>query len=112
MTKKEMFALIATVNADNTDIVEFCNREIELLNKRVSSKKPTKVQVANIGLMDAIGEVLGNAEAAMTVGEIIAADARLEGLTSQKMSALLTKMCKDGQVVKTYEKKKAYFSIA
>ena len=33
MTKKEMFAHIATVNADNAEIVEFCNREIELLNR-------------------------------------------------------------------------------
>ena len=29
MTKKEMFAHIATVNAQDSEIVEFCNKEIE-----------------------------------------------------------------------------------
>ena len=37
MTKKEMFNLIATVNADNAEIVAFCEKEIELLSRKRSS---------------------------------------------------------------------------
>lgn len=44
MTKREMFAHIATVNAADAEIVEFCNREIELLDSRKASKTPTKTQ--------------------------------------------------------------------
>ena len=71
MTKKEMFAHIATVNADNAEIVEFCNREIELLNNRKSSKTPTKTQKANEGIMDQIAIDLAEFEAPVTVTELI-----------------------------------------
>ena len=37
MTKKEMFTLIATLNASNTEIVDFCNHEIELLERKKSN---------------------------------------------------------------------------
>ena len=37
MTKKEMFTLIATLNASNQEIVDFCNHEIELLEKKKSN---------------------------------------------------------------------------
>ena len=37
MTKKEMFTLIATLNESNQEIVDFCNHEIELLEKKKSN---------------------------------------------------------------------------
>ena len=37
-TKREMFELIASALADNTEVVEFCNHEVELLNKKASYK--------------------------------------------------------------------------
>lgn len=112
MTKKEMFAHIATVNADNAEIVEFCNREIELLNNRKSSKTPTKTQKANEGIMDAIADALGAFENGVTVTDLIASADALNGLTNQKVSALLRKMVEAGRVTKTIEGKKAMFSLA
>ena len=112
MTKREMFAMIATANADNAEIVEFCNAEIALIDKHKASKKPTKTQVENEGLMDAIREVLAGAEAPMTISEIIAADEKLNALSVQRMSALLKKMVDGNEVAKTYDKKKAFFALA
>ena len=110
MTKKEMFSFIATVNADNSEIVEFCNHELELLNSRKSSKTPTKTQKENEVIMDTIERDLVEFEKPVTVTELIAGGEGLEGLTNQKVSALLRKMVEAGRVVKTIEGKKALFS--
>ena len=112
MTKREMFNLIATVNADNEEIVEFCNREIELLDNRKASKTPTKTQKANEGIMDQIELDLREFEKPVTVTELIASGEGLENLTNQKVSALLRKMIDAGRVVKTIEGKKALFAVA
>jgi hypothetical protein len=112
MTKREMFAHIATVNAADTEIVEFCNREIELLDNSKNSKSPTKTQKANEGIMDQIAADLAEFDKPVTVTELIAGGEGLENLTNQKVSALLRKMREDGRVIKTIEGKKALFSLA
>lgn len=111
MTKKEMFAEIATLCADREDVVEFCNREIELLGRKHGSSKPTKTQIENEKIKEAILEVLAGAdEEKMSLKEINTA---LGGEYSpQKLSALLRLLKDAGKVEKTYEKKVAYFSLA
>ena len=109
MTKKEMFAHIATVNAADAEIVEFCNHQIELLDARKSSKSPTKTQKANEDLMDKIEFALINADAPLTVTDLISSEDALEGYTNQKISALLRKMVEAGRATKTIEGKKALF---
>ena len=112
MTKKEMFNLIATVCADNTEIVDFCNHEITLLAKKASGvRKPSKNQVENIGIKEAICAILTDADRPMTVSEIMT-HASVEGLTNQRVSALLTQLKNEGKVVRTEVKRKAYFEIA
>ena len=112
MTKREMFEVIATAMADNAEVVEFCNHEVELLEKRYANKsnKPSKKQVENEALKGRIVEVLESADAPMTISEI--KEGLGEDFTSQKISALLTQLVKAETVVKTYEKKVAYFGIA
>lgn len=112
MTKKEMFAHIATVNANDAEIVEFCNRQIELLDNRKTSKTPTKTQKENEVIMERIALDLAQFEKPVTVTELIAGSEDLEGLTNQKVSALLRKMVEAQKVVKTIEGKKALFAIA
>ncbi|MBR3673856.1 MAG: hypothetical protein IKN65_06225 [Clostridia bacterium] len=112
MTKKEMFATIATINADNAEIVEFCNHQIELLDNRKTSKTPTKKQKENEVIMDTILSALVEMDSPVTVTELIANGEGLEGLANQKVSALLRKLVLDGKVVKTTEGKKSVFSIA
>lgn len=112
MTKKEMFALIAAVNADNEEIVSFCNREIELLSNRKASKTPTKTQRENEGVIEQIVIDLAEFGKPVTVTELIAGGEGMGGFTNQKVSALLRKLVLEGKVVKTIEGKKAYFAVA
>lgn len=112
MTKKEMFEKIAKINAADAEIVEFCNHEIELLNRKGSgNRKPTKNQLENESFKHNILEVLAEADRPLTVNEIMA-NAPLNGLTNQRVSALITQLKKAGLVVRVEEKRKAFFSLA
>lgn len=111
MTKREMFERIATVNAADEEIVAFCNREIELLEKRKSGKKGlTKTQKENEGVKELILTALAESGEKMTVSEVIGCEG-LGGFSNQKISALLRQLIEAGKVEKTMEGKKAYFSI-
>ena len=109
MTKREMFVAIASKVADNQEMVDFINHEIELLDARKSGKGLTKTQKANEEVKAVIAEVLAEVEKA-TVTDLIK-DERLGGFTNQKISALLRQMKDKGLVDKTMEGKKAYFSL-
>lgn len=112
MTKREMYAHIATVNANDAEIVEFCNHEISLLDNRKTSKGKTvtKNQKENEGIKEIILAVLTDSGEKMTVTEMLADD-RLNSYTNQKVSALLRQMVDANLVAKTIEKKKAYFEV-
>lgn len=111
MTKKEMFGLIATVCADNAEIVEFCNHEIALLAKKGSGpRKPSKNQLENVAHKEAICAILTEADRPMTVTEILE-HLGVAGLTNQRVSALLTQLKNEGKVTRTEVKRKAYFEI-
>lgn len=113
MTKKEMFAHIATINATDKEIVEFCNHEIELLEKKSSgSAKPTKTQIENEGFKQAILDFLAEADRPMTISEIMENCEAVSGLKNQRVSALVTQLKKAELVVRTEDKKKAFFSVA
>ena len=84
----------------------------EQMAKRHSSSKPTKTQVENEAIKAEILETLAECDGGVTVKELIG----LTGgkYTSQKLSALLRQLGETGskQVVKTMEKKVAYFALA
>lgn len=114
MTKREMFSAIVALDEvqANQEMVDFINHEIEILDHRRNSKssKPTPNQVANEKFKEQILEYLDEAGRA-TCGELVKA---LDIPSSQRCSALLRQLGADGtkQVVKTMEKKVAYFSLA
>lgn len=111
ITKAQMFSMIKALDEvqANPDMVAFIDHELELLSKKAGSKKPTKTQEENVKLKSIILEVLTDVGA--TVSEIQTKSDVLGELSNQKVSALLKQMCDDGQVVKTVEKKKSYFSL-
>ena len=112
MTKREMFETIATINADNAEIVAFCNHEIELLSRKSSSKSMSKTQKANLEVLEAIKTALAEIGTGVTVTDLIASSETLAGYTNQKISALLRKLIDEKVVVKTVEGKKALFALA
>lgn len=107
MTKKEMFSKIATVCSADAEIVEFCNHEIALLVKKNSYKstKPTKTQIENEGLKDAILNALDKPMTATEIGSAV-------GISVNKASALLSQLKEDNSIVREVVKRKAYFSKA
>ena len=110
MTKKEMFAKLRGMVSDNAEMVKFIDHEIELLEKKNSSKsgKPTANQLANEGIKEKILEFL-NDNGASTVTQIM----KGVGLESnQKTSALVRQLKEGGLVIRSVEKGVAYFTKA
>lgn len=113
MTKKEMFnALLAmdSVKA-NTEIVEKIKNEIALLEKKSGAeKKPTKTQKENETFKKAILDYLKTVEK-KAVRELMVEVKELEGLSTSKVSALVTLLVKEGLIQKETVKKINYYSI-
>lgn len=116
MTKAQKFALIAAIPevANNPMLAEFIAHEQELLAKKNSAeKKPTAQQEAN-------ATIKGNIRATMeadrnrlwTVSELLKAVPGLpDTMTNQRMSALVRQMVDSGEVKRTEDKRKAFFSL-
>lgn len=112
VTKRERFEQIKALVSDNEELVAFIDHEIELLTKKNSrSGKPTKTQVENESIKATIFETLLASGKPMTVTQLLATD-KLADLSNQKVSALLTQLRKENKVVRTVEKKVAFYSIA
>jgi hypothetical protein len=124
MTKKdwyEVLKVIVTESGDEriNDIMAFIDHEIELLDKKSSKSTLTKTQKENIAVIATIKDVLAEIGEPVTVSALLenesVATYTLEDgrkISNQKLSAILKKMVDSGEVVKTYEKKKAFFSLA
>jgi hypothetical protein len=113
MTKREMFNAILTVVADNAEMVEFINHEIELLDRKANSlRKPTKNQIENDGFKAEIVAYLATADAPKAIKELQAEIPSLAGLTNQRITHMLTDLVKGGTLAKEYVKKTPYYSVA
>ena len=112
MTKKEMFVEIVNLAKENgrDDIVEFCNHEVELLSKKRSDNSKAKAEA------DARAEkvflALSEMDKPVTISELLklTSDEEVASYSNQRVSALIRKL--GDRVVKTMDKKTAYFSIA
>ncbi len=112
MTKKEMYAEILKVVADNDEMVAFINHEIELLDKKSSApRKPSKVQVENENYKALIVSYLATADAPKSIKELQSEIAEISEFTNQKITHLLTDLVKAGTLAKDYVKKTPYYSI-
>lgn len=110
MTKRE--TITAMLNTPeivaNPDFKAYLENELALVIKKntYKSSKPTKNQVENEKLKDAILEILDTQMTATQIAEKV-------GISVNKASALLTQLKEDNSVVRTVgEKRKAYFSKA
>ena len=113
VTKREMFETIKSMLADNEDIVAFCEHEIKLLTNKSGSRKPTKNQVENEELKAIILVALESGKG--TVSEIQTRNERLSaanGISNQRVSALLRQLIAEDKVVKIPEGKKTFFALA
>lgn len=109
-TKKELYAELLAVAAvqENEELTGFINHEIELLNKKSgANKKLTKAQEENLVIKETIYDTLVDLGKAATIAEIQAEG--LKEYTNQKISALLKQLVDENRVVRTEDKRKAYF---
>ena len=110
MTRVEAIDYV-TKNFDiPADVAEILNKIKVSFEKKSTSRKPTATQVANESYKTEIKRVLSDGKA-RTVSEVIAEGDFADGTTTQKISALMTLLIKSGEVVKTTDKKKSYFSL-
>lgn len=109
MTKREYFGELRELVANRTDLVEFIDHELELLDRKASSSKMTKTQVENEGLMETIIEKMIELGSPITVTDLVVAFGNQ--YTNQKLSALLKKLVDTNKVEKTTDKKKSYFQV-
>ena len=112
MTKREMFEMIKGVCANDTRIVEFCEHEIELLNRKSSKNTQTKTQIENENIKVAIVKALNEIGKAVTITELQELNTEMSAYSNQKLSALLKQLVESNEVVKTTDKKKSYFTVA
>ncbi|MCD8210447.1 MAG: hypothetical protein LUC37_02755 [Prevotella sp.] len=115
MTKKEMFAtldgIIDDSNLENkVEVHNFIAHELELLNKRSSSSRPTATQIANDAIKNDIVDALATL-GPITISELQSKDEKFDQYSNQKLNALMTQLVKSGIVKRELIKKKAYFSI-
>ena len=114
MTKKDYFAILSTIvenaGVENADELQaFIAHEVELLSKKSSKSGNSKKTEEQNGVMEEIAIALGEFNKPVTVTELMT----VLPYSNQKISEMLKKMVEDFKtVVKTVEKKKAYFSLA
>ena len=108
ITKKEMFEALLNKYDLTESEVAFIEHEIELLDKKNGSRKPTADQLKNEETKVEILNLMENGKP-YTVTEI----QKMVGLESnQKTSALIRQLKESGLVIRTEEKGKAYFTKA
>lgn len=93
-----------TISADN--MMEFLEREIELLEKKNANKKPTAQQAENEAIKEII---LENLTSCMTISEMQKSIPDLAEYSNQKISALMRQLILEGLVKKVEDKRKSYF---
>jgi viroplasmin and RNaseH domain-containing protein len=116
LTKKEMFAKLYSIVEnlelnDKNEILGFIDHEVELLEKKASAKGQTKTQKENVGIKGVIVKVLEDNGNPMTITDMLACE-ELKDYTNQKISALCKQLVDNGDIVKSTDKRKTYFSLA
>ena len=119
LTKKDYFEMIKGVCADRTDIVDFCNHEIELLSRKNSKSGATKTQKENEIVANMLVEELAKIGKPITITDLMNTSENVKNytlengnnLTNQKISAIFKQLVESQKIVKVVDKKKSYFSI-
>lgn len=114
MTKREYFAQIRTIVADNEELVAFIDHEVKLLDKKNSSKGMSKTAKANVEIKANILQVMS--DKAWTIGQLTKEYNSVydTDFSANKISALVSQMRDDkdngtGEVHRSEDKGVAYF---
>lgn len=120
VTKKEYFAQLREIVKDNAELVAFIDHEVELLTKKNSGNSQTKVQKENEKLCDMLVNELAKIGKPISITDFMTSSEVVKNytlengrpLSNQKISALFKQLVESNKLVRTEDKKKAFFSIA
>lgn len=123
ITKRDYFEIIKGICGDNQDIVNFCNHEIELLERKSSKGGSAKNQAQLEEITKMLVEELAKCGTPKTISDLMASSEVIrnytyidgketKNLTNQKISAIFKQLVDNKELIKVTEKKKSYFSIA
>ena len=113
MTVREGFEKARDVFAEmgDTEMVEFLEGRLAQVAKKNSAvRKPTAKQVENEGVKVAIAEWMTEGET-YSCADVAKNCPACEGLSAQRVSALLSQMGKAGTLTVTEEKRKHFYSL-
>lgn len=98
ITKREQFEKVIAIltEQEQTELVTFIQHEIELLDKKKSSKKKSD----NTELLDEVYGYLVSMDKPCKVSEIITRYNLLPPMSSAKITSLLTELVKQGRATK------------
>ena len=110
-TQKDLYARIATVMADDFEIVEFCQKKIDQIERNAARPRKTKVNQEVVDFRENVLAKLGEFDHPVTNKEMAAEFA----VSAQKMSAALRFLVNEGRVIRHEGEKKsdpATFEVA
>jgi DNA-binding MarR family transcriptional regulator len=111
--KKALEIAIAAMTAQetpNTEAIEKVQKILEqTIKKNSSERKPTATQTANVGLKEKILSYLKATGSEKTISELMKEIPELEGLSNQRVSALVRGLKEEGLITRVEVKRKAYF---
>lgn len=121
ITKRDNLNYLIEKYGDDPRVVEFATHEIELLDNKNSSKKPSVSATENVEIANKLVEVLKASDKALTITEILDLPEIKEikvfnedtkevdkALSNQRVSYILNH---DTRVSREVLKKKAYFKV-
>ena len=112
ITKKDRFNQLLAIDevSMNDELVAFIQHEIELLEKKAGKSGSTKQQKENEEIMANLLTELSEIGQAVTISDFQKKSEYASMFSNQKISALFRNMIKNGEIEKTTEKGKSYFS--
>lgn len=106
----EIYAIIEKATVENkVEILGFIDHQVELLEKKSSSKTMTKTQKENEDIKASIVACLAEIGEPVTITEFISKADGFGEYTNQKISALMSQLVKAGAVERVEKGKKTYF---
>ena len=114
VTKREKFGMLLNIEevANNEMLREFCEHEIELLDRKATSAsgKTTKKNVENEAIKEKLMNYLSDGKEVRIKDVLDVED--FDDYTSSKITSLMTQLVKENKVTRRVDKKVALFKIA
>lgn len=114
MTYTNALEFVMTTYDLPTDVSDKLSALVAQLEKRSNSatRKPTAKQTENASLKETIQQSLANHGSPATITELLENYGDFEGVSNQRLTALMSQLVREGVVTRGKEGRKSVFSLA